>query len=106
MNNLRVQGLCVVDWCSMCKQSGEFADHLLLHCCFAYDIWSMVFGMIGLVWVMPQSALASWSVEQGGLAIVKIQLFGVLYRHDSTYSYMANTTFKCLASSYTLFNLH
>ena len=58
------------------------------------------------VWVMPQSALASWSVEQGGLAIVKIQLFGVLYRHDSTYSYMANTTFKCLASSYTLFNLH
>ena len=106
MDNHRVQGLCVVDWCSMCKQSGESADHLLLHCCFANDIWLMVIGMFGLVWVMPQSALASWSVVQGGLAIVKIQLFGVLYRHDSTYSYMANTTFKCLASSYTLFNLH
>ena len=45
MDNLRVQGLFVVDWCSMCKQSGESGDHLLLHCCFVYDIWSMVFGM-------------------------------------------------------------
>ena len=41
MDNLHVQGLCVVDWCSVCKQSGESADHLLFHCCFAmiYGQW-------------------------------------------------------------------
>jgi hypothetical protein len=32
VDNLRKRGLIVVDWCSMCKRSGESIDHLLLHC--------------------------------------------------------------------------
>ena len=32
--------------------SGESVDQLLIHCPFAYDIWSMLFGILGLAWVM------------------------------------------------------
>lgn len=32
IDNLRKQRVLVVDWCCMCKQSGESIDHLLLHC--------------------------------------------------------------------------
>ena len=31
IDNLRKQRVLVVDWCCMCKQSGESIDHLL-HC--------------------------------------------------------------------------
>jgi hypothetical protein len=47
----------------MCKWSGESLDHLFLHCSVAMDLWSLVFGMFGVQWVMPQTVLdlfCSW----------------------------------------------
>ena len=41
----------------MCKQSGESVDHLFLHFLVATDLWSLVFGMFGVQWVMPHSVL-------------------------------------------------
>ena len=38
----------------MCKCNGELVDHLFLHCPVAMDLWSMVFGLFGVSWVMPQ----------------------------------------------------
>ena len=32
----------LVDWCCMCKHSGETIDFLLLHCNYAYNLWSVV----------------------------------------------------------------
>ena len=32
--------------------SAESVDQLLIHCPFAYDIWSMLFGILGLAWVV------------------------------------------------------
>lgn len=40
--------LIVVDWCCMCKSSGESIDHLLLHCSMETDIWSRVLKLFGL----------------------------------------------------------
>ena len=47
MDNLRKQHVIVVDWCFMCKKSGEFVDHLL-HC----EIASAINSRVGLAWVM------------------------------------------------------
>ena len=38
----------------MCKSNGESVDHLFLHCPVAMDLWSMVLGLFGVSWVMPQ----------------------------------------------------
>ena len=38
----------------MCKKSGEFIDLLLLYCEVARKLWSSLFQLFGVVWVMPQ----------------------------------------------------
>ena len=37
----------------MCQCLGEMVDHLLLHCNVAYALWSKVFKMFEVQWVMP-----------------------------------------------------
>jgi hypothetical protein len=32
LDNLRKRRVIVVEWCYMCRRSGEPIDHLLLHC--------------------------------------------------------------------------
>ena len=54
VNNLHKRHILIVDWCCMCKCSGEFIDHLLPHCSMATDKWSFVFT---LSWVMPKSVV-------------------------------------------------
>jgi hypothetical protein len=38
IDNLRTQRVLVVDWCNMCKRSGESIDHL----------WWLVFSLFGI----------------------------------------------------------
>ena len=67
--NLWYKGVTVVDWCYMCKKSGESMNHLLLHCPIAYDLWSMVWALSGLQWVMPHGVsnlFSSWQGSFGG----------------------------------------
>ncbi len=46
MDNLPRRYICIVEWCCMCKKSGEYVDHLLLHCEFAFQLWSLVFFLL------------------------------------------------------------
>ena len=61
IDNLRNRNLINVDWCCLCKQSGESVDHLLLHCSMALELWSLVFGLFGVDWVMPGKVLHLWA---------------------------------------------
>ena len=64
IDNLRKRHLFVLVWYFMCKGGGEFVDHLLLHCPIAFEMWSTIFCLFGICWVMPQRVvdlLDCWS---------------------------------------------
>ncbi len=65
VDNLRRRGLILVEWCCLCKQSGESVNHLLLHCSYVQELCSMVFGLFGIQWVMPYSGQALFECWQG-----------------------------------------
>ena len=63
IDNLVKRNLSLVNWCCLCRCNGETVDHLLLHCKFAHALWSELFLMFGLQWVMPRmvvSLLFAW----------------------------------------------
>uniref|UniRef100_A0A2N9GC88 GATA-type domain-containing protein n=1 Tax=Fagus sylvatica TaxID=28930 RepID=A0A2N9GC88_FAGSY len=56
-DNLRRRHVIVLDWCCMCKESGESISHLLLHCPAAREVWLFIFNIFGIQWVMPSGVL-------------------------------------------------
>jgi hypothetical protein len=67
-DNLRKRNVIVIEWCCLCKKSGESIDHLLLHCEVARDLWSYVLILFGVEWVMPRTVLEllnSWGAAIG-----------------------------------------
>lgn len=51
-DNLIKQGFSLVGWCCLCRCSGETLDHLLIHCDIAYVLWSLVFRIFGIHWML------------------------------------------------------
>ena len=64
-DNLWKRGIIELDWWCMCKRCGESMDHLLLHCPMAYKLWTMVFCLFGLQWVIPKSVINLFVACQG-----------------------------------------
>ena len=55
-----------VDTICMCKAAGETIDHLFIHCSVARELWSLVFSVFGVWWVLPchvLELLTCWSVN-------------------------------------------
>jgi hypothetical protein len=48
LDNLRKRNIVVVEWCCMCKKSGESIDHLSLHCEVARELWSYILKLFGV----------------------------------------------------------
>uniref|UniRef100_A0A2N9ED53 Reverse transcriptase domain-containing protein n=1 Tax=Fagus sylvatica TaxID=28930 RepID=A0A2N9ED53_FAGSY len=68
IDNLRKRGLIIQEWCCMYKRSREDVDHLFLHCSVAMELWSLVFGLFGVQWVMPRFVMdifCSWMGNRG-----------------------------------------
>ena len=49
----------------MCKNCGELVDHFLLHCLIACELWSLVFCLFGIHWVMLQKVIELFKSWQG-----------------------------------------
>ena len=64
-DNLHIRSIIVLDRCYMCKRWGELVDYLLLHCPIAYELWSLVFCLFGLHWVMPLKVVELFEFWQG-----------------------------------------
>jgi hypothetical protein len=61
--NLRKRNVVVIEWCCMCKKNGESMNHLLLYCAVACELWSYIFTLFGIEWVIPRTVLelfTSW----------------------------------------------
>ena len=56
----------------MCKRCGESVDCLLLHFPIAYDLWSMVFCLFGIHWVMSYKVSGVLRLGRGSLADIEI----------------------------------
>ena len=68
VDNLRKRRVIIIDWCCMCKVQGETVNHLLLHCTVAQELWSLIFVLFGITWVMPRGVvdlLMCWSERFG-----------------------------------------
>ena len=64
-DNLRKRNIILVSWCCMCNLDGESIVHLFLHCPVANDLWSFVFSLFGVCWVMPRKITDLVSRWQG-----------------------------------------
>jgi len=53
VDNPKKWHVIVVNWCYMCKKSGESVDHLLLQCEMSRALWNSIFSLVGLAWVVP-----------------------------------------------------
>ena len=53
-DNLRRRGIVTIGCCCLCRCSGETLDHLLLHCSVVCEIWSFVFQLFGIDWVISK----------------------------------------------------
>jgi hypothetical protein len=65
----------VMEWCFVCKSSGESIDHLFLHCMVATELWRAILQMFGVEWVMPRSVkdmLGSWKGQKGNQTLILI----------------------------------
>ena len=49
----------------MCKRYGKSVDHLLLYCPIAFELWSLVFCLFGIHWVMPHKIIELFESWQG-----------------------------------------
>jgi hypothetical protein len=75
VDNLRKRGVLVVGWCCMCKRNGESVDHLLLHCDVARELWSAIFSLFGVTWVMPETVLdmlVCWRGQMGNRSVLPV----------------------------------
>ncbi|KAF5461636.1 hypothetical protein F2P56_017715 [Juglans regia] len=64
-DNLRKRRIVILDWCCMCKRSGETVEHLLLHCETSRALWVEVFSRIELSFVMPTSMCLPITIDVG-----------------------------------------
>ena len=64
-----IRNIYIVNRCCMCKNIWESVGHLLLCCSYAYNLWTFVFSLFGVSWVMPKQVvdlLACWNRGVGG----------------------------------------
>jgi hypothetical protein len=69
LDNVRKMNVVVVEWCCMCKKSGESIYHILINCEVVRDLWSSLIDLFGVDWVMPRRVrelLVSWGSGRCG----------------------------------------
>jgi hypothetical protein len=80
-DNRRKRGVIVVEWCCMCRRSGESIDPLLLHCKVARELWNLIFTLFGVHWVLPAKViqvLDCWRAQVGSRSVLDVWQMALL----------------------------
>ncbi|KAJ9700572.1 hypothetical protein PVL29_006059 [Vitis rotundifolia] len=60
------RGWSMVNRCILCKENEESADHILIHCGKARELWTLLLYMLGVLWVFSASVrnlLLEWKIK-------------------------------------------
>ena len=79
MDNLRKQGIIITYWCFLCKNHGESMAHFFLHCAVARELWSLVFCLFGVSWVVPNFMMGLLSYGKDNLTREVVGIHGKLF---------------------------
>ena len=77
--NLIKVGFSMVSRCCMCCCSGETMNHLLICCSIDFELWSCIFRMFGVQWVLP---------KKGFRFIVLVAMSWIKFEYLESYSSM------------------
>ena len=72
IDNLVLRQLPLVNWCCMCWCDEEIVNHLLLHCKFAYTLWSETVRSIDLLKPILVGTLFTWAKIWGFTQCISI----------------------------------
>ena len=67
VDTLMKRGWKMVNKCSFCKDTEEFANHILIHCDKTRNLWTFLLAVFGLVWVLPalvRNLLLQWKIKK------------------------------------------
>lgn len=83
---LKRKGITLTKRCYLCKAGEESCNHILLTCLAVYNIWSTVYGLMGLNWVISETVskeLWAWSgifMRKKYLFLVPLAIFWVMWK--------------------------
>ncbi|RVX20164.1 hypothetical protein CK203_004515 [Vitis vinifera] len=63
LDRLQIRGVQLPNCCFLCGCEEENVNHILLHCIVTRALWDIIFGLLDMKWVLPESvkeALTSW----------------------------------------------
>ncbi|RVW44612.1 Heat shock protein 90-5, chloroplastic [Vitis vinifera] len=63
LDKLQIRGVQLPNCCFLCGCAEENVNHILLHCIVARALWDIIFGLLDIKWVFPETvkeALTSW----------------------------------------------
>lgn len=85
-DTLRKRGQVLVNGCYMCKGHVEMCNHLLLFCLAVLHIWSMVYWLLGVSWVMAGSIreeIWAWKgIGRNGrfFSLIPLTIFWIIWK--------------------------
>ncbi|CAN1796057.1 hypothetical protein LINPERHAP1_LOCUS20800, partial [Linum perenne] len=63
LDNLKVRGFILPNWCALCRKQEESIDHLFIHCPFVSGIWGKVSSRLSISGPVPggfQDLITGW----------------------------------------------
>lgn len=98
IDKLRNWGRVLVNGCYYCLQAEESCNHLLLWCPLVYSLWCLIYGLVGIDWVVAgfvEGEIWAWDglyVKKDIANLILLTVFWVIWneRNDRTSDSVGN----------------